>query len=518
MGSGCTGAIAAQTLIEKGEKLTMLDVGCLPNEKASKIPEGNFEQLRRTDAKQHDYFLGEEADASINREIRTGAQLTPSRRYLIERVNELLPLTSATFFPMESLAYGGLGGGWGLGSCVFSSAELKKCGLNESEMNTAYQWVADRIGISGMADDVQPYTSAHLSGLQSPVVMDENGKTLFANYERKKAVLNKRGLFMGRPALALLTEDKGDRKAYRYRNLDFYEDGDQSAFRPAQMIEDLRKKGKLEYVARLQVIKFKDQGSRVIVEAKNVDSGENIFLSCDRLILATGTLGTARIVLNSSEGDAKLPLLCNPYSYFPTIQWKMLGKTLGDKPFGYAQLSLFLDKDGRNENVSMASIYSYQQLMLYRVIRNAPFDFNTNRKLFRYLLPALTIFGIHHPEEYHSENYFEKRGNDFHANYLVSRPPAAGRRQTEFKNAMRSLGCFVLKEINPGSGSSIHYAGTLPFSEKEKRFGISTKGRLNGTEHVYVADGSGFQFLPAKGLTLSLMANAHNVATNIFKN
>jgi hypothetical protein len=40
---------------------------------------------------------------------------------------------------------------------------------------------------------------------------------------------------------------------------------------------------------------------------------------------------------------------------------------------------------------------------------------------------------------------------------------------------------------------------------------------LGGTKNVFVADGSGFKYLPAKGLTLTLMANAHLVALNSLK-
>ena len=80
---------------------------------------------------------------------------------------------------------------------------------------------------------------------------------------------------------------------------------------------------------------------------------------------------------------------------------------------------------------------------------------------------------------------------------------------------MRKLGVYAIKTIDPGIGSSIHYAGTLPFSNNEKSLTLNSNGRLNGTQHVFVADGSGFNYLPAKGLTFSLMANAHLVAKNL---
>ena len=80
---------------------------------------------------------------------------------------------------------------------------------------------------------------------------------------------------------------------------------------------------------------------------------------------------------------------------------------------------------------------------------------------------------------------------------------------------MRRLGVHALKRINPGFGASVHYAGTLPFSTEEKPFTLAPNGRLHGTRNVYVADSSGFTRLPAKGLTFTLLANAHLVAESI---
>ena len=82
----------------------------------------------------------------------------------------------------------------------------------------------------------------------------------------------------------------------------------------------------------------------------------------------------------------------------------------------------------------------------------------------------------------------------------------------------RTMGCWPIKKINPGFGASAHYAGSLPFSTKEVLFTIQPGGRLSLTKNVFVADSSGFRYLPAKGITFTLMANAHNTALNVLQN
>ena len=92
------------------------------------------------------------------------------------------------------------------------------------------------------------------------------------------------------------------------------------------------------------------------------------------------------------------------------------------------------------------------------------------------------------------------------------------KREQKIKSALKTLGCQPLKTVYTPHGGSIHYAGTLPFDESGDLFTIHSNGKLAGTKNVFVADGSGFKYLPAKGLTLTLMANAYTVAKNVLKN
>ena len=163
VGSGCTGAMAAQTLIEKGVKVLMLDVGEF-NETIA--PQKNFRKIRENDSEQYKYWFGENFEGILPGKTTTGTQLTPARKYVIKNTEKLLPFISESFFPMESLSYGGLGNAWGLGCTVFSKNELDASGLRADKMTEAYQIIANRIGISAEKDDATPYTSGELQKLQ----------------------------------------------------------------------------------------------------------------------------------------------------------------------------------------------------------------------------------------------------------------------------------------------------------------------------------------------------------------
>ncbi|MFM2016865.1 MAG: hypothetical protein RL007_521 [Bacteroidota bacterium] len=525
VGSGCTGAMAAETLAATGSSVVLIDGGIDDKGAGERIPHVPYHQLRKQEESQHEFLLGKKFESIPSGKTGTGAQLTPARMFLIEKTAEWIPLLSETFKPIESLAVGGLGGGWGLGCCVFSEAELQAAGLNAQRMKRAYQVVADRIGISGNNDDARPFTSAHISGVQPAFEPGHQAKHLLKKYESKKASLNRNGFYLGRPALALLTQDKGSRKALERRDMDFYDDHNHSAWRAWMTVQEVVKRPNVKHEKGWLVVSFAEQENAVEATALNLETSERKIFKARKLILSGGPLATARIVLRSMTGgmQKQLPLLCNPYNYTPFLIPRLLGNAIPDDHIGFAQLSLFHSANAEHNDIAMASLYSYNALMLFRLLRETPLNFRDGRIAMKYLLPALIIGGIHHPETSGTGQFValrsdsnSKTGDILTAEY--NRTEEKDRRVTErevqYRKAMRSLGAYALKQVQPGHGASVHYAGVLPFSKKEEAFHLASDGRLHGFNRVFVADGSGFKYLPAKGLTLSLMANAHDVALN----
>jgi hypothetical protein len=525
VGSGATGSMAAQTLVEAGAQVLMLDGGQRDERYAGIIPDKPFLDIRRTEAAQHRYFLGDTLESVVPGPVGAGAQLTPPRQFITAEVSRFLPLVSESFFPLESLALGGLGNGWGLGCGVFSDAELSKAGLAPNAMRAAYQTVATRVGISAFEDDALPYTSAYLEGIMPPLPLDPAPERVLQRYSRKRNALRAAGFHLGRPALALLTRDYDGRRATALHDMDFYSDAGRSAWRPWIVIDKLKAMQNFTYTGDFVVTRFREEDGIVNVVGLDVKTQLERSYQCRSLVLAAGTLGTARIVLRSSwERNVRLPFLSNPYTYVPSIVPGSLGKAVPRKKASLCQLVLLHDPQGKHEDVAQAGIYTYHSLLMFRLLREVPLNYVDARVLMRYLLSGLLIVGIFHPEQYSEEKvlWLEDDAQSptrdcLHATYRLSASEVARieARERAFLGAIRTLGAWPLKRIHPGHGSSVHYAGTLPFSEDERPHSLAPSGRLHGTKAIYVADGSGFRYLPAKGLTLSLMAQAHLVASGL---
>lgn len=527
VGSGPSGAIAAKTLVDAKAKVLMIDVGNYDKKYQKLIPTKDFENIRKTVEEQHRFFIGDSLESIPQTEIKVGAQLSPSRRFIIEGVEKFIPLISKNFAPMESLAYGGLGAGWGLGTYVYSEPECSKAGLPYISMLKSYQNVADHIGISADNDDLSPFVIGNLQGIQNPLKKDNSAEKILRNYKNKVDYFKARKMYMGSSAMAILTKDKDDRKACSYNDMDFYTDKEKSAYRPQFTIDKLRKEDNFEYLDQNLALDFSEEKNITKIRCYNIKHEKEITYNAKKLILATGALGSARIVMRSIKAIDRLPLLSNPYAYIPGIHWSMLGKKLDSKKNSMAQLMMIYDPDGSNSDLVSLAFYTYQSLMLFRLVKESPLNIADNRLIFQYLQSAFLISGVHHPDSY-SDNKFltlnqnlkNISGDKLTAEYHLSEVEKSIIKQRErvIMKALLKLGITPIKRIDPGAGSSIHYGGTIPFCDEETLGNQSTNGRLYGTKNVYIADSSGFKYLPAKGVTLSIMANSHRVCSKLLQN
>ena len=527
IGSGPSGVHAAQTLVEAGKSVLMLDAG-IDNPYKEKLPAGDFFQIRRSDPEQYRLWLGDKMEGISFDVTRTGSQLTPSKKFTSALVDQLTPINSTSFFPLESLARGGLGNAWGLGCYTFSDEELRQCGLPLADMRKAYQVISNRIGVSAPSADIEKYMAEGLEGLLPPIQPDENSKRILLRYQNHKKYFSTRHFFLGVPSLALLTRDKEGRSATLYDNMEFYGDEGNAAWRPHVALEKLKKERRFRYIDQLLVTKFTDGAGQVTVEAIHVADKVVHSFCAPRLIIACNVLGTARIVLRSfSDYQSHLPLLCNSYSYVPSLQLSRLGKRDEGKRTGTAQLCLFHDATGDQSDIATASLYSYSSLMMFRIINEMPLNFKDARIFLQYLMPAITIAGVHMPDAASPQKWVGLQktngnltGDILSADFSFSPDELASfsKREKLFNRALRRLGCIPLRHMHNPPGASIHYAGTLPFSNEDAMLRLTAEGRLGGTRNIFIADGSGFRYLPAKGISLSLMANAHRTALNALKN
>ena len=166
-------------------------------------------------------------------------------------------------------------------------------------------------------------------------------------------------------------------------------------------------------------------------------------------------------------------------------------------------------------------VHGYRSLLSFKVIKEMPLPYRIAMRVMKILLSSLTIVALDHedrpsPGKYCVLHRGEGKSPDrLEVTYVLD--PEVRQQQIRFEKRIagyfRTLGCFALKRVWPGFGASLHYGGTLPMSQDEKELTVDTRGRLRNTRSVYIVDGSVFPYLPAKGLTFTMMANADRIGT-----
>lgn len=523
VGSGASGVQAAYALVEAGLRVRMLDLGHHDTTYESLVPSAPFPEVRRRDRAQHRYFLGDRFEGVTLGRVHVGAQLTPSRRYVSRDVAELTPVVSRTFFPLESLAAGGLANAWGAVCPSFDDRDLAGLPITRSDLSAHYDVVAARIGINGARDDLLPFLG-ELQHLQPPLDPDDNAASLLESYRRRRARLHQAGFFLGQPRLAVLTVEARDRRANAYHDMDFWSDHGRSVYRPRWTLDELRARGNFEYRDSLLVERFGEPAAGgVEVLGRNHATGERERHRARALVLAAGTLGTARIVLRSlGRYHQRVPIVCNPHTYAPMVNLRMLGRVGRDRRHSLAQLC-FVYAGKETEAATVGHVYGYRSLLGFKLIQQSPLPARESLRAIRLLLPAFTIVLIQHADVASPRKYCSLRPgagdapDPLEIEYEPSRAEAERIDGAEraILRCFRKLGCVSTRRIRPGHAASIHYAGTFPMTREDRELTTDLDGRLRGTSAVYLADGSSFGRLPAKALTFTMMANANRIGVGL---
>jgi hypothetical protein len=187
-----------------------------------------------------------------------------------------------------------------------------------------------------------------------------------------------------------------------------------------------------------------------------------------------------------------------------------------------AQLTMVFDPTGTKDRLSQAQVFSYGSLMLFRLLKESSLPYREALRIMRSLAPHLLIWVIQHQDEPHAAKYCVLRrapdGSDVLEIAYTASDEEKRRRTTherQILGAIRALGCWPLKVVHAPHGSSVHYASQLPMTRDNRPLTTEPSGRLRGTRSVFVVDGAALAYLPAKGLTFTLMANANRVATAV---
>lgn len=504
IGTGPAGTWASKTLSERGFKVAVVDIGDLPSELP--YPSENLYELKEQGL-QFENFIGKDYETLNNiwNDFLSPKLKSPLMRFITKNSKNFQ--TNKEFHGLSSSARGGLANAWGGHLYRFNDSELQEFPFKYKDLKPFYDLISKEVGISGNNDDLLPHLLDEPKLLPA-LQLDQLSQYSYNQYERKKTILNKKGLFLGSPRIAITTRKHDERREYRYQNLEFFYPSQETLYSPRFTINKLIENKKITYFGESKANKFIGNANHVTIQIENIKTKELSELICKKLFIACGVLNSTRIVLKSTDlYETQLPFLDNQVSYVPLINPLYIGKAQERLTYN-AQLNLIFDG-------IYGTFYNLNSILRNDSLFEIPLNFKNLKWAAKNLFQAMHILQLWYPGENSKSNYIQLNKNDILN--IEYKSKLKGIVENRLIKTLRSLGYFshvkLVKYLE--AGSSYHYAGTMPMNRVDLPVYTDDLGLIKSFKNIHVIDSSIFPSLPSKNLSFTIMANAARIASKV---
>lgn len=500
VGSGPAGVSAAFPLVEAGLKVLMLDAG-KEDDYYPAPPEGNFLDTQHlssfSNTQQPSNIVGEQIYKNISPKIKT-----PVVQNILESFLKYNKIISKDFVTVGALTAGGLSNIWGAGISFYNDDDLAGWPISYADLAPAYAAITKRIGISGsiqsVPGDISPF-------IQPPVKIDSNHQYLLDSFNKKRG-----DSFNVWPSQnAVITKEKDRRLSCNSSGLCLWGCSRHSIWNAKMDIVKLKKYPNFSYLPNVFVEKLERNND--VWSCLSFNNG-HVPLTAKKIVLAAGTIGSTRIVLSTLKDRTTIAFKSNPSAAFMLLLPRRLGSRL-ENAFGMAQLSFSCDK----RNNTHGNLFSAAMIPRSEYLVASAIPYIILNPILSIILSASIVGNCFFKGELsdHSLSLLDDDSVSIHGGYATNADEVFRRTKKTIMQSFMKLGAVMIPSSFRMSekGVDIHYAATMPMKKNPSALQTNVNGQLAEHEGLYIVDGSVFSNLPAKPLTLTIMANAHRIAT-----
>jgi len=518
IGSGPAAAGAALALSQRPDvEVTILDLGL-------RLEPDRQDSLDNLAAVRPTAWNPDEIRSLSTQPVDSSVRGLPEKRaygsdYPFRDIGQLehIVATDGTHRSLVSAAYGGFSNVWGCQVMPFTAATFDTWPISSEQMRPHYRAILDEIPFAAEDDDLAALFP--LLGTPTPLPgLSQRSTLVLAAYEAHRAALNRLGVTVGRARLAFRAADcvrcglcmTGCPYSLLYST--------------AQTFDRLRQRTRLNYHGGLLALGVDDDGSGVTVSAKEIGSGRIQRFRADRVFVACGALGTTRLIADS------LRLYERPLTFGESVQFTipMLSRGATDDPrradqFTLNQFNMLISLDEAGVDLSQLHFYTYNPAFLDALpgVLRTPSAERARTMLIRRLSVAIGYLPSWAAPRLDIRVRPARTAGEL-PDLIMSRPaprwaanPMLRRVLLRLTRAGRLLDLWPVlpKMILAAGGKSYHFGGSFPHAADATEASSDRVGRVSTMQRVHLVDASVFPTVPANTFTLTIMANAHRIAT-----
>ncbi len=519
IGSGAAAAGAALALSHRENlKITVIDIGLQLESDREQLIEALASSSPDEWDEQTIELISKQPVASRNSSI-------PEKRifgsdYPFRNVGQLGGLTAVNgaTASLISSAYGGFSNVWGSQIMPFTTAAFESWPVNAATMRCHYEAILHQIPFAGEEDDL----AARFPLMRPPAPlpsMSPRSLNVLAAYERYRSRLNDRGITIGKARLAFDAE-KCIRCGMCMTGCPYG-----LIYSAAQTFDALRRASRVTFYSGFLALKIIEEANQVAVITKEIATGRMRRFEADRVYVACGAIGTTRLVANSlGFFDVDLPMLESRQFILPLLSLRATEDPRNKRDFTLNQFNMIVAPDGGSVDISTLHFYTFNSAF----INGLPSILRTRSAewLQVQLLRRLTVAFGYLPSWNSSRLRIHIGSRRDHLefpdfNISSESPPSAQSRMLRavLLRLIQSARILDLYPLIPmlrlsAAGKSYHWGGSFPHAtDRSIIFSSDRLGRVGSWERIHLVDASVFPTVPAMTFGLTVMANAHRIAS-----
>lgn len=421
-----------------------------------------------------------------------------------------------------SAAYGGFSNVWGAQVMPYSAATFEGWPVTSAEMEPHYRAVLDRIPFAGEEDDLADLFP--LIGSPKPLPpLTERSTRVLAAYARHRAALQRSGVTVGKARLAMSSP------ACVSCGLCMSGCPYGLIYSAAQTFDELCRTGRINYLGGLLATSVTEDQDSASVVAMEPATGRRHRFEADRVYVACGGLATTRLVLGSLRMfDREVTMGESVQFMLPMLSMRATPDPRRLRQFTLNQFNMVVALDRRGLDVSQIHFYTYDPAFLDALPR--PLRSRAMEPVMLQVLRRLTV-GLGYLPSWASPRLRVRArppAGDGMPELLVSREPARWAQNSMLRQVLGKVTrAAPLLDLYPAiptiklapGGKSYHFGGSFPHRRGNDGAGgpvpaaSDTLGRIGAWKRIHLVDAAVLPSVAATTFTLTVMANAHRIAT-----
>jgi choline dehydrogenase-like flavoprotein len=403
-------------------------------------------------------------------------------------------------------AVGGFSTVWGAQIMPFSRATFARWPFGWDEIEPHYRAVLAEVPLAGEDDDYAEDFPLLSARAPLPPVSGRTAAVL-DRYRRHRDAVRATGIVVGRARLAFAA-GSCVRCGLCMTGCPY-----SLIYSAQQTVDRFVASGRIRHISGVLVTGVEQPlGSTPSVRGIDLATGRALRLDADRVFVGAGGLGSTRIALNSLSAPPNQVGLQESVQFLvPFVSRRSTGDPRGQQDFTLNQFNLLLKYDDEAYTTSQVHCYPYNPAVAEALPGWLP------RSLNGAVLGRITAALGYLPSWRSPRMRVDLRARHEGALPDIAVRVVSDRRPAMLRSVLRRLNALGPKlDLFPvlpmvrlsGPGKSYHFGSTFPHGN-----GSDLLGRIGEFRNVHLIDGSVLPSVPSTTFTLTVMANAHRIAT-----